>query len=109
MKKRVGYVLLILGVLTAITGYALHPWLWDFAYHHCLSVAFTFYTSCICFLFLRLKDKTGFCLGIFTWFCCLNAVFDEATNNADKLYVSEFVTILFVGLTIFLIWKKWQK
>lgn len=92
-KKRI-LLLSHIGFWTAFIGYSFHPYLWDSAFYHLISIAFVFYT-------LALKISSS---GRWHWIpfiASTNALLDEIQNKGFVFNWTEYVALSLIALVIF--------
>lgn len=93
-KERLAKYSSIAGFISAFVGYTFHPFLWDSAFYHLISVGFVCYT-----LALRISSS-----GRWHWIpliCSFNSLVDEIRCKGFVFDWSEYVAFAIILLVIF--------
>jgi hypothetical protein len=98
-SKEWTFIFSLAGFISAFVGYSFHPYLWDSAFYHCISIAFVFYT-----LSLRCSSS-----GNWYWVplvCSLNAFVDEMRGLGSVFDWTEYISFGIILLVIFVERKR---
>lgn len=88
---------------SALIGYSLHPYLWDYAFYHLTTFAFVGYVRVI-YLMSTGKWKTA---ALVVWITTLNSLYDEIIGDPFTIELNELVTVLLMIFITLNHYKKW--
>lgn len=96
---------LMIGFISAILGYSLHPYLWDGAFYHMTSIAFVAYTRVI-----YLQTTGSWSLAAFVvWLTTVNSLLDEFLFDPKELDYNEYIAFLIIIIITVKQRDKWTR